>query len=271
QGAIGYDAEAVITAGRKMLDLGHAVHRVIIGLARHRAVDAEPVADVADFGDAPGAIIRDAEIAHLAGADQFGHRAHGLLQRRRMVFLVQVIDVDVVGAEPLQALVAGLQDPAPRQPAAIGIVADLVGELGREDPARAAVGDGAADHLLGISLVVGVGRVDEVDAGLARLGDDPRRGRLVCRAAEHHGAEADRRNLQAAAAELTVLHLDALPVEPEHSACNSSLRAKRSNPESFRGHSLDCFVAGAPRDGDYPAVDKDLQTWQYPPTLSRGR
>ncbi|MET4291839.1 hypothetical protein ABIB06_002732 [Bradyrhizobium sp. LB8.2] len=33
---------------------------------------------------------------------------------------------------------------------------------------------------------------------------------------------------------------------------NSSLRAKRSNPESLRGDSLDCFVARAPRnDGDY--------------------
>ncbi|MVT49657.1 hypothetical protein GPL17_04055 [Bradyrhizobium yuanmingense] len=28
----------------------------------------------------------------------------------------------------------------------------------------------------------------------------------------------------------------------------SSLRAKRSNPESFRGKTLDCFVARAPRN-----------------------
>ncbi|MVT72178.1 hypothetical protein GPL20_03480 [Bradyrhizobium cajani] len=28
----------------------------------------------------------------------------------------------------------------------------------------------------------------------------------------------------------------------------SSLRAQRSNPVSFRGHSLDCFVARAPRN-----------------------
>ena len=206
QRAIGHDAEAVVIAGRKMLDLGHAVHRIVIGLADHRAVDAEAVADVADFGDPPGAVVRDAEIAHLALPDQFAHRAHGLVQRRRMVFLMQIIDVDIVGAEPLQAFVGRLQHPAPRQPAAVGIVAHGVGELGGEHPVVPAVGNRAADHLLGIAAIIGVRGVDEIDAGLARLRDDPRRGRLVGRPAEHHGAQADRRDLQAAAAELTVLH-----------------------------------------------------------------
>src|ERR1700694_1347609 len=57
QRAIGYDAEAIIIAGRKMLDLGHAVHRIVIGLADDRAVDAKAIADVADLGDPPGPII----------------------------------------------------------------------------------------------------------------------------------------------------------------------------------------------------------------------
>ncbi len=206
QRAIGDDAEPVIAAGRKVLDLRHAVHRVVIGLARHRAVDAEPVADVADLGDAPGAIVRDAEIADLAGAHQIAHRAHGLFQRRRVVFLVQEVDVDVVGAEPFQALVGRLQHPLPRQPAAIGIIAHRVGELCREHPVRSVVGNGAADHLLGVAVVIGIRGVDEIDAGLARLRHDARRGRFVGRAAEHHGAEADRRNLQAAAAKLAVVH-----------------------------------------------------------------
>jgi hypothetical protein len=189
-----------------VLDLRHAVHRVVIGLARHRAVDAEPVADVADFGDAPGAVVRDAEIAYFSCAHQVAHRAHGLLQRRRMVFLVEVIDVDVVGAEPLQAFVGGLQHPAPRQPAAIGIVAHGVGELGREHPVRPVVGDRAADHLFRIAVVVGIRGVDEIDAGLACLRDNARRRGFIRRTAEHHGAEADRRNPQAATAELAIVH-----------------------------------------------------------------
>src|SRR5438132_817334 len=41
-----------------------------------------------------------------------------------------------------------------------------------------------------------------------------------------------------------VLALDAVQVGPS----TTSLRAQRSNPESFRGGSLDCFVARAPRN-----------------------
>ena len=156
--------------------------------------------------DAPGAIIGNPEIAHLALADQFAHRAHGLLQRRRMILLVQIVDVDEIGAEPLQAFLGGLQHPAPRQPAAIGIVADLVGEFCRKDPALPVVGNGATDHLFRFPAIIGIRSIDEVDSGLARFDDDPRRGRLVGGAAEHHGAEADRRDFQAAAAECAVVH-----------------------------------------------------------------
>ncbi|MHC2612069.1 hypothetical protein ACVMGF_003142 [Bradyrhizobium diazoefficiens] len=132
------------------------------------------VADVADFGDAPGAIVRDAEIAHLARADQIAHRAHGLLQRRRMVLLVQIVDVDVVGAEPLEAFVRGLQHPAPRQPDPVGVIAHGVGELGRQHPDMAVVADRATDDLFGAALRIGVGGVDEIDSGIMRLRDDPR-------------------------------------------------------------------------------------------------
>ncbi|RXG89029.1 hypothetical protein EAV90_30175 [Bradyrhizobium vignae] len=34
----------------------------------------------------------------------------------------------------------------------------------------------------------------------------------------------------------------------DRNSLRSSLRAKRSNPESLRGDSLDCFVARAPRN-----------------------
>ncbi|MDE5442679.1 hypothetical protein GWG65_14715 [Bradyrhizobium sp. CSA207] len=52
----------------------------------------------------------------------------------------------------------------------------------------------------------------------------------------------------------------AAPVSREMSPHSSSLRAQRSNPESFRGGSLDCFVARAPRnDGGEGGVD-----WERP-------
>src|SRR5438477_12280515 len=62
-------------------------------------------------------------------------------------------------------------------------------------PTVSIIGNGAAHHLLGVAAIIGVRAVDEIDPGLARLGDNPRRGRLIGRSAEHHGAQADRRNL----------------------------------------------------------------------------
>jgi hypothetical protein len=70
----------------------------------------------------------------------------------------------------------------------------------------ALVADGAAGDLLRLAAIIGVGRVDEVHPLLARLRDDAAGGRLVGRAAERHGADAERRDFHAAAAEIAVLH-----------------------------------------------------------------
>src|ERR1700737_950499 len=68
------------------------------------------------------------------------------------------------------------------------------------------MGDGAAGDRFARAVCIGIRGIDEIDSGRARLVDDPRRGRLVGRPAEHHGAQTDRRNLEAAAAEMTIFH-----------------------------------------------------------------
>ena len=50
------------------------------------------------------------EVADLAGLDELGHRADGLLDRDVLVDAVLVVEVDVVDAEALQRGVAGLPD-----------------------------------------------------------------------------------------------------------------------------------------------------------------
>ena len=105
-----------------------------------------------------------------------------------------------------QAAPGRLEDPFARRAALVGTRTHDAVELGGDDPVVALVADGAADHLLGLAAVVDVGGVDEVDAGVARRGDHALRFGLVGRAAEHHGAEAEWRDLQAAAAELAVFH-----------------------------------------------------------------
>jgi hypothetical protein len=123
------------------------------------------------------------------------------------IVLVQVIDVDVVGAEPAQAVVAGLQHPAARQPAVVRLLRHHVAALGGEDPLAAMRLDGGADDALGRALGVDIRRVDEVEARVACLGDDVRRRRFVRAVAEHHRAEAQRRDGEAAVAESDVVHV----------------------------------------------------------------
>src|SRR4051794_26392650 len=120
QRAVCYDAEPIEVAGGEVLAFGLAFHSVVVGLTDDRSTHAEPVADVADFGDPPRTIVRYSEIAHLAFPDQFAHRAHRLVERRRMVFLVKIIDVDVIGAEPLQAFLRRLKYPARDSPPRLG-------------------------------------------------------------------------------------------------------------------------------------------------------
>src|SRR5437868_14029526 len=51
------------SAGGKDLDLGPAIHHVVVGLADDGLRDAEPLAPAHDLGDAPAAIVRHAEVA----------------------------------------------------------------------------------------------------------------------------------------------------------------------------------------------------------------
>ena len=67
---------------RQLLDLGSAVDHVVERLARDRPVDAELIGQTHDLGDAPAAEVGDAEVTHLALADQVANRTHALFQRR---------------------------------------------------------------------------------------------------------------------------------------------------------------------------------------------
>ena len=67
---VGRDAEAVVVARRQHLDLGHAVQQVVVRLADDGRRHALRLAFRHDFGDAPAAIVRHAEVADLAGAQE---------------------------------------------------------------------------------------------------------------------------------------------------------------------------------------------------------
>ncbi len=163
-----------------------------------------------DFGDAPAAEIRHAEVANLAGLDQRAERPHRLRERRLPVVDVQVVDIDPVGAKAREAFVARAQDPAPRQTAGVREFAagqrHRIAGLRREDPARAVGTDRRARDRFGRAVRVYVCGVDEVDARVARVRDDLARLAFAGAVAEHHRAEAHGRHAQTAFPELPVVH-----------------------------------------------------------------
>ena len=173
-------------------------------------------------------MVGDAEVPDAAAAHEVGHGVNDLLQRRRMVFLVQIKDVDGLDAEPAEAGLHRDEGVAARQPSGVRPVAGGVGELGRQHPPIALRLDRAPGDALALAAGVDVGGVDEVDAALSRAVDDARGVGLGGGAAEHHGAEAKRRYPQPRAAERAVVD------RPGHGVLRDGSGSWRAGPVADR-------------------------------------
>ena len=94
---------------------------------------------------------------------------------------MEVVDVDVVGAQPAQRVVQLLEDGLAGQAAAARAVVHLPVDLRGEHDVLApgVASDRAADELLRGAALVDVGGVPERDAQLDRLPEERRRGVLV--------------------------------------------------------------------------------------------
>jgi hypothetical protein len=125
--------------------------------------------------------------------DEVGERAERLVEVGVRVRAVDLVEVDVVGAEPAQRVLDLGDDPAPRDPAPVRILTHRAEHLGGEHDVVATAFERLADDLLGLTGGVDVGGVDEVDAGVEGAVDDADRVVVIGIApgAEHHRAEAE--------------------------------------------------------------------------------
>jgi hypothetical protein len=71
------------------------------------------VGEVLHLGGLPGPHRRCAEVTDLPGLDHVVQGLHGFLDRRGRVEAVDLVEVDVVSAEPAQGVVELLDDRAP--------------------------------------------------------------------------------------------------------------------------------------------------------------
>jgi hypothetical protein len=109
--------------------------------------------------------------------------------------MVHLVQVDVIGLEPSQAVLTGPPDVVGRETTLVRALAHLVVHLGRQhDPLapRAALRQPAPDDLLGDALAelpaIHIGGVEEVDPQLQRLIHNRKAVGLAGLRAEVHGA-----------------------------------------------------------------------------------
>ena len=187
----------MLTAVRQDLALDLPAEQVV---GRLQGLDRAGARELGHLRDVE---VGDADVADLALVDERAQRLGGLGERRRRIGPVHLVEVDVLDAEILEALL----HTAPHE-ARAGVTVQLAAlhaqaALGGDDQLGAAraqlVGERAAEDALGHSEAVGLRGVEEVDPEVQGLADRGDGGGLVDVApipAELPCPVGDRRDLQ---------------------------------------------------------------------------
>ena len=143
-----------------------------------------------------GTVVRRAEGADLPLAHERVEGLDGLLERRRGIFLVMLVEIDHVGLKALQGCIERAPDVV-RRPAVLGAVAHRLAPLAREnDPVAPSLQHSPEERLAAAVVAVDVGGVEERDARVERSVDDAPRRLFFEATAEVVAAEADDAHLE---------------------------------------------------------------------------
>ena len=207
EGAVGHDADAVGGAvGNDLVGVA-AVEHVVADLVGHDRGDGEALVHQS------GGEVGDADVADLALGLEVFHSPHRFVPGSVEVGPVDEVDVDVVGAEGLEAEVALGLDGLGASVADEGVGVVGLGDdagLGNDDDVVPVALEGVAHEGFGGAEAVGDGGVEEGDAEVEGAADGGG-GQVVvdgavAGAAHGPAAEAESGNLGAGVAELAVLH-----------------------------------------------------------------
>ena len=145
-----------------LVDVAH--HEAVLRLVGRKARPAPALADPKRLHQAPRLEIRAGGVEDLALALEIVERAQHLLERRLMVDVMDVVDVDVVGLQPLQRSFDLLLDVQPRHARIVGPASHRIEELRGDDGVLAPALQRHAQHRLRHAADIGVSRVEEVHA-----------------------------------------------------------------------------------------------------------
>ena len=212
------DAHAVALADRQQVTLDRAHEDRVGRLLAAEALTAAALGRPLRLDDQVGREGGRADGPHLALVDEVRERAERLVDVGRVVRPVHLVEVDPVGAETAQAVLARADDVAPagavrvRRPGWDRTGPSATGKwhfVARMTSVATTAGQRLGDDLLALAGGVDVGGVDEVDAGVERPVDDGDAVVVVRlpKLAEHHGAEAQARDLHPGTAEGAIGHV----------------------------------------------------------------
>src|SRR5215207_9275250 len=252
--AVADDPGAVGRRPGDQLGRGRPVEQAV---GRLQGVD---VADPLTALQQPHVEVADPGPADLALGDQLGHGPPGLLDRRARggVRPVELVEVDVVGAEALEALLQ--LEPDRLRPQVVGglvVLAAVPGPaaLGEHQLPAGALAQHLPDDLLGVPEPVHGGRVDPGHAGVEGLVEGGDRLVVVLRApaepprpADRPGAHADHRELGPVPAQPAELHC-AYPTfrsQPPGLKLNRNFSRERSTSKSSRSLRKSCTASAGP-------------------------
>ena len=157
--------------------------------------------------DLPGRQGRAADIAHLALLHEVVEGAQGLFDRRLGIGDMLLVEVDVIGVEPLQARLDGRHDVAPGGALQSPLPVHRPGKFAGEHDLVPPSGEGTAQLFLRpAALAIGVGGVEKGDAEIESLVHDGARRRIIDAPAEIVAAEPNRRDDQPGPTEIALLH-----------------------------------------------------------------
>src|SRR5262249_52374667 len=129
------DAEALVERDRYQLVFRLARLQRVVDLLAYEALAMLALADAERLHEMPAGIVRAADIADEAAPDQAVEGFQRFLQRRLAVPLMDLVEIDDVGAQPLQARLAGADQVIARQAAVVRPIARGETRLGRDQHA----------------------------------------------------------------------------------------------------------------------------------------
>ena len=224
QRAVRHDAETVTLAGGQHLELDAPDEQVVLALLGDQTQEVPRPGGLVRLGDVPPGEVAAPHVQDLAGLHEDLDRLPDLLPGGLAVDVVELVEVDVIGLQAPEALVARATDVQGGQTRLVRPLAHRREHLRREHDllaTTATLREPPSDDLLRdafaapavLAPAVHVGRIEEVDPVLDRTVHDAERlgflraGQIP---AEVHRAETQRTHLHSGSSEVYVLHLRSL-------------------------------------------------------------